>query len=139
MGCSDARRKAQSASIRSKLVYAAGTGTQDGPIVVRRHDRLTRIRIVSAEHGIVVGRSSSRLESLEDGCAALAGSGAHAGHGIDPNQLDARWDPERNRRLIGERELHEIPGDRRSGAARLRISAQTAGLVVAHIEADHEI
>src|SRR5258708_12051584 len=102
MGCSDARRKAQSASIGSKLVYATGTGTQDGPIVIRRHDRLTRIRIVRSEHGIVVGRRSSRLESLEDGCAALAGSGAHAGHGIDPNQLDPRRNPERNPRLVAE-------------------------------------
>src|SRR6267143_936203 len=90
-------------------------------------------------HDIACVWRRSRLEGLQNGSAAVSRAGAHAGFGIDPDQLDSGGHPERNRRLVGERKLHEISGDRPSRVASLSASAQTARLVVAKIETDHEI
>src|SRR5437879_9997500 len=117
------------AGVRRDSLHIAGLGRD----CLRRH---APILVGDADGGVIVRRRGARLERFQDGAAALARSGAHAALGIDANQPDTGGNLERGRRLVGERELHEILDDRRGGMAALRGPAQAAGLVIAKIETD---
>src|SRR5207248_5930685 len=124
---------------RNRLVKPAGSGTHDIAGIGRDFLWHASILVGNADGGVIIRRHGARLERFQDGAAALARTGARAALGIDANQPDAGGNLERGRRLVGERELHEIFDDRSGGMASLRRPAQTAGLVVAKIETDDEI
>src|SRR6185437_11591413 len=92
-----------------------------------------------ADHGIIVGRRGARFEGLEDSLAGIARTSAHAGLGIDANQLDAGGNTERSGRLVGERDFHEIARDRRSQMPASRGAPEIARLVVTYIDSDDEV
>src|SRR5712664_1590842 len=131
------------------LIEAACAGTHDAAGVwthdvasVRHHPwrrRDTSVRIGDADHGVIIRRRRARLESLQNGPATLAGTGAHAALGVDADQLDPGRDFERSGRFVGKRELEEVARDRRGGMTAARASAEIARLVVADIDADHEV
>src|ERR1700694_3518694 len=90
------------------LVQSAGARAHDGAIAVGYHERTT-VGIGDANYGIIIRRRGARLEGFEDGPAALARAGPHSGLSVDADQLDPGGHPERNCRLVGEREFQEIP------------------------------
>ena len=90
------------------------------------------VRTGEADQRRGVGRPGAGLERLEDR-AGLAGRGAQAGLRIDADQLDAGRRRKRHARLVGERHLVEILGDRRrqvaaGGGAGDLLSAARSGV-----------
>src|SRR5260370_18373358 len=120
------------------LVEAASAGTEQAAIRIGRWLQRTTVGIGNADHRVIIRRRGTRLEGFQDGPAAVARTGAHAGLGIDTDQLDSGRYPERNRRLVGERELEEVARDRRRQMTAGGAPAEVAWLVVAHIDADHD-
>src|SRR5258705_10046624 len=108
----------------------AGSRTHDIACDWRRALWDAPLGIGNADDAVIIRWRGSRLEGLQNGSAAVSRAGAHAGFGIDPDQLDSRGHPKRNRRLVGERKLHEISGDRPSRVASLSASGPTARPVV---------
>ena len=99
-------------------VQPAGAGAHDGAVGVRRSPASrSAVGIGNADDRVIVRRRGARLEGFQDGPAAFAGPARMPVLEIDPDQLDAGRHPERNRRLVGERKLQEIAGDRRGEMA----------------------
>src|SRR3979490_3019397 len=135
MGCSGARRKAQCYP-SATLIKPAGAWTEQTAIVRRLR---TAVGVGNADHGVIIRRRGTRLEGFEDGPAAIARTGPHSGRLIDADQLDSGRYLERDRRLVGERKLQEVPGDRRGQMSAGRTLAEIARLVIAHVDADDDV
>src|SRR5258708_1429418 len=96
---------------------------------------------LGAAHGgdcVVFGRSGSGLEGFQDD-AGGSGPSALAGLGVDADQRDAGGPADRHCRLVGQRRLEEILGDRRREVAAGSVAAEMARLVVAHVNTDYEV
>src|SRR5438477_9096699 len=106
------RDVAVSAAKRNRLVKPAGPRAHDVAAIWRNHQR-TPVSIGYADNRVIVRRRSTRLEGFQNGPASISRPRAHAALGIDADQLDSCGDPERDRRLVRERELEEVAGDRR--------------------------
>src|ERR1700730_18829383 len=94
------------------LVEPASAGTEQATICIGRWLQRSPVGIGDADDRVIVRRRGTRLESFQDGPSGVARAGPHAGLGVDTDQLDPSRSLERNRRLVGERELQEIPGNR---------------------------
>src|SRR5437588_12236721 len=73
---------------QSRLPQAAGAARPHRALGLGRDAERSPIIIAHADHGVVVGRRGTRLECFENH-PLVAGSGAHAGLGIDADELDA--------------------------------------------------
>src|SRR5258708_30100970 len=96
---------------------------------------------LGAAHGgdcVVFGRSGSGLEGFQYD-ARGSGPGALTGLDVDADELDAGRHAERHCRLVGQRRLEEILGDRRREVAAGSVAAEMARLVVAHVNTDYEV
>src|SRR6185437_11873344 len=109
--CFDAfsSREPVSTSLENALIKPPGARLEQVAIGFRSDG--AAVRVGDADGGIIVRRRRPGLEGLQDGLARIAWARPQAGLGIDPNQLDAGRNLERDRRLVGERELQEIPRD----------------------------
>src|SRR5207302_1181010 len=116
------------------LVQPTGAGAQDGAVHVGRDAHAAAIGVGNTDDGVVVGRRGAGLEGLEDGASALTRPCSHAGLGVDPHQLDAGRHLERDRRLVGERDIEEAARDRGCDMAAGALAAKRARLVVAEID-----
>src|SRR5260221_13531863 len=74
---------------RDASVQPASTGAQDAAVGIGRHRQRSAIGIGDADHRIIIRWRGAWLEGLEDRAARIARPGAHAGLGIDADQLDA--------------------------------------------------
>src|SRR5262249_23331166 len=119
------------------LVQAAGAGA-DRAIGLGRNSKRAPVWVAHADHCIVVGRRGARLEGFQDH-PLIARSCAHAALGINADELDAGRHAERYSRFVGKRDLHEITHDRGRQHTAGSATAEVARLVVAEIDADHEI
>src|SRR2546430_10509496 len=119
------------------VVHPGGAGPYRA-IGLRRNADRAAVGIADADRRIVVGRRGTWLEGFQDN-ALIAGACPHAAPWIDADELDAGRHAERHRRLVRERDLHEIAHDRGRQHAAGRAAAEMARLVIAEINADHEI
>src|SRR5690606_5423423 len=94
--------------------------------------------VAHADHPIAVGRTGTGLERLDDG-ARLALRCPHAGLAVDGDQFHPFGHLEVDVRLAFKRHAHEILEHRSRKTAASRAMAEALRLVVAEIEADHEI
>src|SRR5208282_4308191 len=78
------------------------------------------------------------LEGFEDHVGVARG-GAHAGFGVDADELDAGRHAERDRRLVGERDFEEIADHRRREVTTGRQPRDVARLVVTHVDATDDV
>src|SRR6516225_9987219 len=127
--------------VPSMLVEAAGTRPHDGACIRRRalgYQHAVAVDVGNADDRVVIRRRRAWLERFQDRARRLAWTGAHAGLGDDTNQLDTGRNLERDRRLVGQRQLEEVARDRsrKMAAGRGIASAERARLVIAHIDAD---
>src|SRR5215212_7848069 len=115
---------------RSRSIQSAGTYA-DGPLrrSRRRSRRVLGLRRLLRLRRHVFRRGLAGLEGFEDRAAALPAC-AGAGGGIDADQLDAGGHAKRRRRLVLERQLHEVAEHRRSILAGRRRVAEGLRLVV---------
>src|SRR5260370_23598761 len=116
------------------LMGPASAGTEQAAIRIGWRQRAA-VGIGNADHRVIIRRRGTRLEGFQDGPAALARTGPHAAHLIDADQLDPGRHLERDSRLVDERKLQKIPGDRRGKMTACRTLAEISRLVVAHIDA----
>src|ERR1700686_1301451 len=128
---------------RNRLIKPAGSGPHDIAGVWRRPlgDYAAAVRISHADDGVIIRRRRARLEGFQNGPAAVAGSGAHAALGVDADQLDPGGNLERDRRLVGERELEEVARDRggeMTAGGGVAVTKRTR-LVKAEIDADNDV
>src|SRR3974390_1179199 len=96
------------------------------------------IAIAIANYRIVVGRRGAGFEGFQNNPLATR-PGALSGPKVDADQLDARRHAEGHRRFFGERDLHKILHDRRRQVGAGRAAREVTRLVVAHIDADHDV
>src|SRR5260370_21078768 len=131
------RGRRRGAPQSATLIEPASTGTEQAAIRIRWWQR-TAVGIGNADDRIIIRRRGTRFEGFQNRPAALARTGPHAAHLIDADQLDPGRHLERDRRLVDERKLQEVAGDRRRKMAARRTLAEISRLVVAPLDADHD-
>ena len=132
-GCSGTGRKVQicyqSPPVPGRMMEPASGGA---------NRRAAAVGVGDPDHAVIIRRRGAGLEGFRE-WSAFARAAPHAGLGVDADQLDAGGHLERNRRLVGERELEEVLDDRRGEMAAGGALAEIARLVVADIDADREV